>query len=70
MIPSSHASSPGVVRKFCPRCGSPLSYETEERPDDVDLYAASLDDHSTFVPMKHVFWAEHVAWVKIGRAHV
>ena len=61
--PRAFASSPGVTRRFCPRCGSPLSYETAERPDDVDLYAASLDDHSGFQPQRHSHWAERVPWV-------
>ena len=64
--PTVYHSSPGVTRTFCPRCGSPLSYETVERPDDIDLYAGSLDDHHSFKPIKHVFWSEHVPWVKLG----
>jgi hypothetical protein len=52
--PTVYQSSPGVTRTFCPRCGSPLSYETTERPGDIDLYAVSLDDHRNFKPTKHV----------------
>ena len=63
---ATYHSSPGVTRTFCPRCGSPLSYETAERPNDIDLYAASLDDHSAFKPVKHTFWSEHVPWVELG----
>jgi hypothetical protein len=64
--PTAYHSSPGVTRTFCPRCGSPLSYETVERPDVIDLYAVCLDDHSTFKPTKHVLWSEHVPWVELG----
>ena len=39
-----YASSPGVRRGFCGNCGSPMSFETERRPEDIDLYVASLDD--------------------------
>lgn len=66
LAPTAYHSSPGVTRTFCPRCGSPLSYETAERPNDIDLYAASLDDHRSFKPGKHVFWSEHVNWVELG----
>jgi hypothetical protein len=66
LAPTVYHSSPGVTRTFCPRCGSPLSYEITERPGDIDLYAASLDDHSSFKPNKHVFWSEHVPWVELG----
>jgi hypothetical protein len=64
--PASFASSLGVTRRFCPRCGSPLSYEVESRPGEVDLLAATLDDHSGFVPVRHDHWAEHVTWVALA----
>ena len=38
------ASSLGVRRGFCAKCGSPLTYENERRPDEVDLLAGALDD--------------------------
>ncbi len=64
--PRAHASSPGVTRRFCGRCGSPMSYETDERPDEVDLYAASLDDSSDFAPEFHSHWDERVTWVTLA----
>ena len=64
--PQSYASSPGVTRTFCPRCGTPMSYETAERPDDIDLYAASLDDHTGFAPQYHSNWDERVTWVALA----
>lgn len=66
LAPSAYHSSPGVTRTFCPRCGSPLTFETVGRPDDVDFYAASLDDQGNFKPTKHVFWSEHVPWLVLG----
>ncbi|TNC68020.1 GFA family protein [Rubellimicrobium roseum] len=64
--PRLHESSPGVRRGFCPRCGSPLSYQTDRRPDDVDLYAASLDDPAGFEPQYHSHWDERVTWVALA----
>jgi hypothetical protein len=61
--PATFASSPGVIRSFCPRCGSPMAYKTERRAE-TDFYAASLDDHSGLRPGVHVHWAEHVGWVE------
>ena len=65
-VPRAFASSPGVTRHFCGRCGSPMGYETADRPDDFDLYAASLDDPSGFQPQYHSFWDEHVPWVTLA----
>ncbi len=64
--PRAFASTPGVTRRFCGRCGSPLSYETAKRPDQVDLYAASLDDPSGFAPEFHSHWDERLPWVALA----
>lgn len=58
-----HASSPGRRRSFCPVCGTPMSYESEEWPDETHLYAPSLDDRSLYHPTKQLFWDEHVPWL-------
>ncbi len=60
------ASTPGVTRRFCGRCGSPLSDETEKRLDEIDLYAASLDDPSGFAPEFHSHWDERLPWVALA----
>ena len=64
--PKGFASSPGVTRRFCPDCGSPLSYETADRPGQIDLYASSLDDPTGFVPEYHSHWDERLPWVRLA----
>jgi hypothetical protein len=66
MKPAAFQSSPNVTRQFCPRCGSPLSYETKNRPGDIDLFVVSLDDHTSFKPAKHEFWSERVPWIELS----
>jgi hypothetical protein len=63
--PKVFASSPGVKRSFCGRCGSPLAYETEQRPKHTDLYVATLDDPSAVVPQSHVHVQEQLPWFDI-----
>jgi hypothetical protein len=63
--PKVFASSPGVKRSFCDRCGSPLAYETEQRPQHIDLYVASLDDPSAVIPQLHVHVQEQLPWFEI-----
>ena len=60
--PLLYESSPGVRRSFCGACGSPLAYETDRRPDDIDLYVCSLDDPSALAPQAHVHAAEQLPW--------
>ena len=59
------SSSPGVRRGFCPACGSPLLYENDKMPDEIDLYAASLSDPTTVAPTRHVFAGEQLPWFEV-----
>ena len=63
--PKGFESSPGVTRSFCGRCGSPIAYATDERPDEIDLFAGTLDDPGRAPPAFHVHTAERVAWLTI-----
>ena len=63
--PKAFASSPGVTRSFCDRCGSPLAYETTGRPDHIDLYVCSLDDPASVAPLAHVHAQEQLPWFEI-----
>jgi hypothetical protein len=63
--PKEYASSPGVRRSFCPECGSPIAYQTDRRPDVVDLFAGSLSDPASVVPSGHVHAEEELAWFDV-----
>jgi hypothetical protein len=57
-----HASSPGVERGFCARCGSSLSYTRANRPGLFDLATGSLDDPEAFPPDKEIWLEEKLSW--------
>jgi hypothetical protein len=58
----SYRSSAGVVRRFCAKCGSQLTYENSSSPDTIDITTLSLDDPNRFPPTAEV-WVEHrLAW--------
>jgi hypothetical protein len=60
--PQSFQSSPGVTRRFCRLCGSPLTYENDRDPGTIDVTTASLDSPGLFPPTREV-WLEHkLAW--------
>ena len=59
--PVAYASSPGVTRTHCGRCGSPISYASE-RNTQIDLYIGTLDDPAAIVPTFHVHCAEQLPW--------
>lgn len=64
--PATYASSPGVWRDFCPRCGSPMSYRATRFPGEIHLYAASLDIPQAYAPTLHVLTAEQMPWVHLA----
>jgi hypothetical protein len=61
-MPQSFQSSPGVRRSFCGNCGSPVAYEADRVPDEVHLYAGTLDDPGALAPEAHVHFEERVPW--------
>ncbi|MCW5575363.1 MAG: GFA family protein [Burkholderiales bacterium] len=60
-----YRSSPGVVRRHCARCGTPLSYESARGPDEVHILVGSLDHPERAVPSNHVWVAERLPWLHI-----
>ena len=66
--PGTHESSPGVARKFCRDCGTPLTYEASVYPGEVHVMAGSLDAPEEIAPRRHVFVRERLPWFEIGDA--
>ncbi len=56
-------SSPGVLRGFCPDCGTPLSWAGiwHEKPF-VFVYIGTLDDPNTLQPDRHAFTEYQLKW--------
>lgn len=65
-VAATFASSPAVTRTFCARCGTPLTYRHERRPDTVDITLGSLDAPERFAPVDHIWMEDAVAWYRPG----
>ncbi len=63
---SVYVSSPGVRRSFCPRCGTPMAYESDRFPQEIHLYAATLEDPNSLRPRFHVHTAEQLGWIHLN----
>ncbi len=61
--PAAFASSPGVTRRFCGNCGTPLTYESEKWAEEIHLLLGSAEDIEAYKPQAHVFTAEQVPWL-------
>ncbi len=60
--PVRFRSSPPVVRSFCGRCGTPLTYLHERFPEGMDVTTASLDEPGRAPPVDHTWVSERLPW--------
>ena len=65
-----YESSPGVLRGFCRRCGTSLTYQKnpkvlEGAQDDVYIAIRTLDDPNAYPPDEHVHYGERVSWFNV-----
>ncbi len=58
----THRSSPGVERRFCGVCGTPLTYASERRPTEIDFTLGSLNDPDQVTPADHIWMADAPGW--------
>jgi hypothetical protein len=66
--PQHYRSSEQVVRSFCPRCGTALTYATDRAPGAIDVTTASLDEPERFAPEDHVWTSHAIGWLRIDDA--
>jgi hypothetical protein len=50
-------------RKFCPRCGTQLTFEDAAFPDEIDVNICSLDDPNGVPPKSHIYTGSRLEWV-------
>jgi len=66
--PTQFRSSPDVIRTFCARCGTPLTYQRPSKPGTLDITTVTLDHPEDFPPTKEI-WLEHkLAWERANDA--
>jgi hypothetical protein len=64
--PVSYASSKNVVRTFCGRCGTALTYRHLDLPDLVDLTLGSMDDPEQLEPQDHTWTESKLSWIRLA----
>lgn len=61
-LPREFESSPGVHRSFCGRCGTPLTYRSSRRPEEIDVTICSLDEPDKVIPADHLWMQDAPPW--------
>jgi hypothetical protein len=62
---TTYESSPGKLRAFCSRCGSPVLSRRADRPDVVRLRIGLLDAPISERPTCHIYTASKADWLDI-----
>ncbi|MGB3178573.1 MAG: GFA family protein [Albidovulum sp.] len=64
--PKIYNSSPGVERRFCATCGSPVSFRSKKMSGVMHLYVAALEEPGNLEPTLHVAYEEKLPWLKLA----
>ncbi|MGQ0662083.1 MAG: GFA family protein [Pseudomonadota bacterium] len=64
--PQIYRSSAKAVRGFCAACGAVLSWQHDERPDEIDLTVGTLDRPEDVPPSEHLWTESAIAWLNIA----
>jgi hypothetical protein len=56
----------GRVRTFCGRCGTPLTFQVDDAPDQVDVTIGSLDRPEDLAPRVHVWASDRLPWIRLA----
>jgi len=64
--PTEYNSSPSVLRTFCGRCGTPLTYWRTDYGPTIDVTTCSLDEPDAFPPVAHIWTSHKLDWVKLA----
>ncbi|MEY4577856.1 MAG: hypothetical protein RL701_2559 [Pseudomonadota bacterium] len=66
--PTKFSSTERGKRTFCPRCGTPLTFEHADFPEFVDITTCSLDQPERLPPKDHTQTRTSLAWVEVNDA--
>lgn len=63
--PAAYRSSAHATRRFCATCGTPLSFESDKHPDEIDVTTCSLDTPEVLPPADQTRTATRLPWVTL-----
>ena len=64
--PAAYCSSGHATRRFCARCGTQLTFESDRHPAEIDVTTATLDDPEMVPPADHVHDGTRLSWVRVS----
>ena len=64
--PGSYRSSKNVIRTFCSRCGTALTYQRLDLLDSIDVTLGSMDDPEKIKPEDHTWTESRISWIVLS----
>jgi ketosteroid isomerase-like protein len=55
-----------ALRRFCLRCGTPLTFQFDAQPDRIDVTVASLDHPECITPRDHIYASTRLPWIALA----
>ncbi|WP_352729590.1 GFA family protein [Mesorhizobium sp. M0276] len=63
--PKAFSRTRGVVRTFCPDCGTSIGYSDDGLPNELYLTIGFFDNPERFRPQAHAYWDLRLPWVDV-----
>ena len=64
--PTRFRSTAKGTRSFCPECGTQITFEHADYPDEIDITTCSLDEPARFAPKAHIWTRSKVDWINLA----
>ena len=64
--PTSFRSTAKATRRFCGRCGTPLTFEHDDFADEIDVTTCSLDAPDDLPPHDHTHTSSKLLWMALA----
>ena len=63
--PASYRSSDHATRRFCEYCGTQITFESDQHPEEIDIASATLDEPEQVPVTDHVHDGTRLFWIRI-----
>ncbi len=64
--PASFRSTEKATRDFCRDCGTQITFQHDDSPDEIDVATCSLDEPELVPPKDHTYVSSQLKWIKLA----